>query len=222
MNLPDSLLPPAWQWLGWGLFLATLAAAAIRASWHSLVTDNTRSHVWLGTIVTLTLLWSLKAGVLPGLDLHFLGAMVFTLESGPWFAFLGMSLVLAGITLNGAAGWESFGLNAMLMIALPVFLAHAIYRFNHRRLSQNLFVFIFANGFFGAALTVLTTGAAATAVLVLTGAYPAGKLLEEYLPYFLLLCFAEAWLSGMVVTLLVVYRPRWIATFDDSLYLAKK
>ena len=43
--------------------------------------------------------------------------------------------------------------------------------------------------------------------LFAAGAYPADLLLSEYLPFFLLLGFAEAWLSGMALTLLVVYRP---------------
>lgn len=221
MNLPDSLLDPGLQWLGWGLFAAALLLALWRAPWQRLG-DSTQSNVWLGTVVFLTLLWSIKAGVLPGLNLHLLGAMVFTLEFGPWLAFVGLSLVLAGITVNGAAGWESYGLNALLMAGLPVLLAQLIHRFNFRRLSHNPFVFIFANGFFGAALTVLGCGLAATLLLAGGGAYPLDKLLEDYLPYFLLLSFAEAWLSGMIVTILVVYRPGWIAAFDDDIYLANK
>ncbi|HET7775199.1 MAG TPA: energy-coupling factor ABC transporter permease, partial [Azospira sp.] len=176
MNLPDSLLDPAWQWLGWGLFAAAFLLALVRAPWGRLA-DSTQSNVWLGTVVTLTLLWSIKAGVLPGLNLHLLGAMVFNLECGPWLAFVGLSLVLAGITVNGAAGWESFGLNALLMAGLPVLLAYGILRFNQKRLSKNPFVFIFANGFFGSALTILATGAAATALLAAGGAYPLDKLL---------------------------------------------
>jgi len=221
MNLPDKLLDPALHWLGWGLFAAVFLLALRRAPWGRLG-DSAQSNVWLGTIVILTLLWSIKAGVLPGLDLHLLGAMTFTLEFGPWLAFVGLSLVLAGITVNGAAGWESFGLNALVMAGLPVLLAYGIYRFNQRRLSKNPFVFIFANGFFGSALTILATGVAASALLYLGGAYPLEKLLDDYLPYFLLLGFSEAWLTGMVVTILVVYRPQWISTFDDSIYLAKK
>ena len=29
-------------------------------------------------------------------------------------------------------------------------------------------------------------------------------------------------LQKLIVTILVVYRPQWISTFDDSIYLAKK
>ena len=40
------------------------------------------SHVWFGAIVVLSLLWSMKAGVKPGLTLHFLGATALTLMFG--------------------------------------------------------------------------------------------------------------------------------------------
>ncbi|QWT45767.1 energy-coupling factor ABC transporter permease [Azospira inquinata] len=221
MNLPDSLLAPLWYEGGWGLFVFVLGLAIWRAPWRRLG-DNIQSNVWLGTAVSLTVLWSMKAGVSPGLNLHLLGAMVFTLEFGPALAFIGLTLVLAGITMNGAAGWASFGLNALLMGAVPVGISYAIYRFTDRKLPKNLFVYIFANGFFGSALMILGTGLAASGVLALAGAYTLEKLSEDFLPYFILLGFSEAWLAGMVLTLLVVYRPEWVWTFDDSVYLAKK
>ena len=56
----------------------------------------------------------------------------------------------------------------------------------------------------------------------MAGAYEWEYLSGEYLPYFLLLAFSEAWLSGMVMTLFVVYRPNWVLTFDDSRYLTGK
>jgi uncharacterized membrane protein len=39
-------------------------------------------------------------------------------------------------------------------------------------------------------------------------------------PYLIYLAFGEATLSGMVLTLAVVYRPRWVATFDDARYIS--
>lgn len=47
-------------------------------------------------------------------------------------------------------------------------------------------------------------------------------LFEEYLPYFLLLAFSEAWLSGGVLTVFVIYRPRWVGSFDDAHYIFHK
>ena len=42
------------------------------------------------------------------------------------------------------------------------------------------------------------------------------------LPFFLLVGFSEAWISGAVITLMVVYRPGWVAAFDDRRYLIDK
>lgn len=74
----------------------------------------------------------------------------------------------------------------------------------------------------GAAVIVLLQGCVASLGLVAAGAYPVDLLLSDYLPFFLLLGFSEAWLSGMTLTLLVVYFPEWVASFDDRSYFGSK
>ncbi|MBS1191815.1 MAG: putative integral rane protein [Rhodocyclaceae bacterium] len=221
MNLPDALLDEAWYWTAWAVWLPLFVLSVRRAPWERLK-DSGQSHLWWGMIVVLVLLWSLVAGVKPGLSLHLLGATVFTLCFGPHFAFIGLSLVVAGVAFNGAGGWMSFALNALLMGGVGVASSYGIFRLVDRWLPRHFFVYVFVNGFFGAALAVLAVGVVAIPVLALAGAYSFEYLLEEYLPYFLLLGFSEAWLSGMVMTLFVIYRPEWVATFDDSRYLANK
>lgn len=218
MNLPDGLLGDEWTALTWLLFLPLLVLSVWRSPWR-LLGDSAHLNVWLGCIVTLTLLWSLQAGVKPGLSLHLLGASVLTLAFGPWLAFLALCLVLAGVTLNGAAGWEGYAANALLMCGVGSLAAHAVLRFSERCLPRHFFVYIFANGFFGAAISVAAVGSVASLLFALSGTYAADYLLTEYLPYILLLSFSEAWLSGMVLTLFVVYRPDWVATFEDAHYL---
>lgn len=176
-------------------------------------------NVWLGMVVLLTLIWSLKAGVKPGLAFHLLGATVFTLSFGPHLAFIGLSLVTAGITLNGAAGPFAYAANALVVAGVGVGLSQALYRLQAAILPKHFFVYIFANGFFGAALTMIGVGFFVTVFLALSGAYEWEYLINEYFPYFLLLAFSEAWLSGMVITLFVIYRPDWVVTFSDSRYL---
>jgi uncharacterized membrane protein len=34
--------------------------------------------------------------------------------------------------------------------------------------------------------------------------------------------FGEATVNGMVMAMAVVYRPRWVMSFDDRLYLRKR
>ncbi len=173
-------------------------------------------------IVLLTLVWSLKAGVKPGLGFHLLGATVFTLSFGPHLAFVGLSLVTAGITLNGAAGPFAYAANSLLLAGFGVLISQGLFRFFSQVLPKHFFVYIFVNGFLGAAITIIGVGIAATSLLGLAGAYDWDYLTSEYLPYFLLLAFSEAWLSGMMMTLFVIYRPNWVETFDDSRYLTDK
>lgn len=221
MNLPDGLIGTTWTLLSWVLFVPFAVYAVRRAPWRVL-NDSARLNVWLGTIVVLILLWNLKAGVKPGLSLHLLGAMAITLCFDWALAFVGLCLALAGATLNGVAGWEAFALNALLMGGVGVAASHGIHRLVSKILPSHFFIYIFANGFFGAGLSVLAVGAASCLLFVLDGAYSAEYLSGEYLPYFLLLGFSEAWLSGMAITLFVVYRPGWVSTFADKQYIANK
>lgn len=222
MNFPAGLFPDAWAYgaaLPYGLILLW---ALLRAPWQRLA-DNEKLNVWLGAIVVLTLLWSMQAGVRPGLNLHLLGVTAFTLMCGRRLAIIGLSLVLAATSfnaaLNGVAAWQPFALNALVLAVFPVFVAHAILRCVERWLPAHLFIYLLGAAFFGAGLCVVATGALSTILLLLSGAYTADLLLNEYLPFYLLLGFAESWLNGAAITLMVVYYPRWVGSFDDRRYL---
>ncbi|MEW6165959.1 MAG: energy-coupling factor ABC transporter permease [Pseudomonadota bacterium] len=229
MNFPDGLFGDAWIHGALLPYVLLLVWAVRTADWRRLSDDERRGgllNVWLGTIVVLTLVWSMKAGVKPGLNLHFLGVTTFTLMFGRQLALIGLSLVLAAMTLNaslnGVQAWQPFALNALVLVAFPVFVAHAILRFVERWLPANIFVFIFVAAFFGAGLCVVATGALASLLLLLSGAYTLDLLLSEYFPFYILLGFAESWLNGAAITLMVVYLPRWVVSFDDRRYLWQK
>jgi uncharacterized membrane protein len=221
MNLSASLFPDGWH--GFMLVLATLALyVSLRHAPWSRLKEQTLLHAALGFAVGLALIWSLNAGVKPGLSLHLLGAMAANLMFGPRLAVAVMALTLTAVTINGAIEWQAWPLNFVLMVAAPVYFAWCLQRLIERVLPAHFFVFVFVTSFAGAALTVMAQGAVASAVLTLAGAFPAEFLLSGYLPYFLLLGFAEAWISGAVVTLLVVYRPGLVTAFDDRRYLLDK
>jgi len=220
MNLPANLLPTEWLWAG-NVLYALVALAVLRgAPWRRLIGPTT-SHLFLGTCVVLMVMWSLRAGIRPGLNFHLLGATLMTLMFGGWPAVLGISVVLLAITLYGMSGWESYGLNALLMGAWPALVSWTVYRLALRFLPRHLFVYIFVCGFFGAALAMAATGVASAAVFVLSGTYGFDSILSEYLPYFLLMVFPEAILTGSAVALLAVYRPEWIWTYDERTTLGR-
>ncbi len=220
MNFAPDLFPVIWHALAVCCGVGAGAWVFRTAPWSRLL-DGHQLNALLGAAVILTLLWSMNAGVKPGLNLHLLGAMACTLIFGPQLALLVVALALAGITLNGSAEWGAYPVNLLVMGIVPVLVGRTYFRIVERWLPKHFFVYIFVNAFIGAAAVVLVQGLVATMLLFAAGAYPADLLLSEYLPFFLLLGFAEAWLSGMTLTLLVVYRPEWVASFDDRSYLNK-
>jgi uncharacterized membrane protein len=229
VNFPDGLFSDFWAYGAIVPYALAFFWAVRTAPWRLLSDDERvggRLNVWLGAIVILTLVWSMKAGVKPGLNLHLLGVTAFTLMFGRQLAIIGLSAVLAAVTLNaslkGIDGWQPFALNALVMVMFPVFVAHAILRIVERFLPANFFIYIFVATFFGAGACVVATGALASLLLLVSGAYSLDLLLYEYFPFYILLGFAEAWLNGAAITLMVVYYPRWVITFDDRRYLWKK
>ncbi len=78
-----------------------------------------------------------------------------------------------------------------------------------------MFVYIFARGFFG---TLVATAAAAWLALwhqdPALGLSTADLLLGRWLA-----AWGEAIVTGMLVAIFVAYRPHWLATYSDALYL---
>lgn len=221
MNFPTTLFPPIWHWVAVLLCGVLLFRIAIKAPWRRLAA-TTQRNLLFGLAIALALLWSMKAGVLPGLNLHLMGAMAATLALGPHLAVLSMTIALTALAANGGIEWSAWPINLVLMVLVPVGLASLIRRAIEASLPSHFFIFIFVMSFMGAAVVVILQGLVASAAMVLAQAYPFDFLASEYLPYFILLGFAEAWISGAVITLLVVYRPEWVWAFDDKRYLVGK
>lgn len=203
------------------LHFVLLAAAMRLAPWRRMK-DQVRLNVWLGAVVSLMLLWNIHTGILPGLGFHLLGASAGTLILGPPLAYLTITLVILGNALAGNLDLWSTPMNALVMGAVPIAVTLGVLRIVERWLPNHFFVYIFAAAFFGPALAMLATGLAATLLLGMSGVYPFTYLLSEYLPWFVLMAWAEAFITGAALTLMVVYLPRGVATFDDGRYLRNK
>lgn len=176
---------------------------------------------WLPLLIAsmaLIVLWQIRAGTLPGLSLHLLGAMLCTLVFGPALAVAPLTLALVSVYLTTFADGSLFGLNACLLVFWPIvlsqLLAHLV-----SRMPSNIFVFIFVGGFFASAGVVLLTGWTLAGMLWLMQIYPWGGMLEDFASYWLLVAFSEAWLTGMLLTVMVVYRPELVAMFDAARYI---
>jgi uncharacterized membrane protein len=218
MDLPAGLLPQPWIWLGHALYLPVLALALRRVPWER-VRHGETLNVFLGTWVGLIALWCLRAGISPGLSFHVLGATLLTLMFGWPLAVVGSGLVLLALTLNGASGWETFSWNALLMGVIPATLSQGMLRLAEKRLPLNFFVYVLIDAFLAAGLAMGATTLSASVLLGLSGAYPFARLGPEYLAYLPLMVFPEAMVTGLLMTMLVGFRPQWVSSFDDARYL---
>ena len=221
MSVAVGLVPSLWLWIGFGLCAYLLLTAARRGPWSTLK-DNERLHVYLGTCVGLMVIWTVKAGVSPGLSFHYLGATLFTLMFGWRLALVGFSLAVAATTLAVGDEWQGFAVALLCKGAVPILLSHGLHRLFQEKLPAHVFIYIFLNAFAASALAILASALAVAAVLWAAGAYTLQYLLSDYLAFVPLMMFSEAWITGMLIAIFVGYRPGWLITFDDSRYLHGK
>lgn len=220
MNIVSDHLSAPWGivlWLGAGLLFYLMWR---RANWAMLRRQGNLNVLLAATVAVLGL-WLIKTGIKPGLNFHLLGATALTLMFRPWFALLALSLLCLAVAVQSGE-YNAFPGNLLTMGVVPVAVSWAIFRLADSRLPNHMFIYIFVNCFFGAALAIGAVGLASTAFAALAGAYALDYLLTEYLPFYLLMAWAEAFATGMIMTILVVYRPEWVATFDDRRYLYDK
>ena len=78
---------------------------------------------------------------------------------------------------------------------------------------------LFLTAFTSASAAITFSSFAAIAIVTTAGNYPIEYIFREYLPFVPLTSLPEALLNGMAMTLLVVYRPQWVNTFDDERYI---
>lgn len=221
MDVSDIALQTSWGIVGWIAAVAVIAAAAVRTPWRDLAAGDAANVVPAG-ILALSLLWSLRASVGDAFAFHLLGTAAFRLAVGAPLALLGGAVVVGVTTWVRGAPLLNAGLIYLTGVVVPIAVASGVLAFVQRRLPANFFVYVFAVCFFGAALAFGGGGIAAALVMVAAGGRPAEVVFGEYVPYLLYLAFGEATLTGMLLTLAVVYRPRWVATFDDARYLHGK
>jgi uncharacterized membrane protein len=176
-------------------------------------------HVWYGTLFALILLWSIQATVGEGFTFHLLGIAALDATAGPALALVGSAAAVLVLMLVKGGVWASGPLAWVTMAALPVAVTWATLRLAERRLPPNFFVYVFVVAFFGAALSLIAAGLAGALVLTLGAGRPAELVFGDYVPYLVYLAFGEATLNGMALTLLVVYRPHWVVSFDDRRYI---
>lgn len=206
-----------WMHAGaWAAGAAALAAAARRLPWFKLQGDADAQRVLGMALVALVAMRAFNTQSMLGVQLHFIGAAVATLMFGWRFALWAMAVVSVAAVAAGVA-WQGWALDFVATGVLPVAVAHAAWRIE-QRLPANLFVYVFIAAFFGAAASMLASVLFKATIAALAGADTAPHYLVAALP----MAFGEAFFSGGAMSLVVVYRPQWCASFDDARYLSPR
>jgi len=222
LHIPAALVPPEVLLISNILFVGILLFVMFKVEFKQLLNNNPSQHVYFGAMVMLLMLWGLKAGVTPGLGFHHLGATLFTLMFGWPLAIIGLSVILLVSVMTQQNEIVALGINGILSIVIPVFSSYAILKLSQKYLMDNFFIFIFVAAFFGAGIAVAMSRFSAIIILSLVDAYPDARLIAESILYTPLFMFPEMFVTGMLISIFVVYRPDWVITFDDERYIIGK
>jgi len=218
MNATATLLPDPLLWLATLLAGSAGVWAALSAPWR-LLRANRLENLFLAMVVVIAGLWLMRAGVHPGLEVHLLGATVLTLMFGWRLAIVNGTLVLAALSALGVHGWGGFGVNLAILVVIPVLCSHWIGALAYRWLPHHLFVYLLVCGFFGGIAALLASAGSAALLWWLTGPYGGSVILSDFIIILPLLAFPEGFMTGTIMTMLVVFKPEWVRSFDDRDYL---
>jgi uncharacterized membrane protein len=221
MEFSGDIFPGAGLWLAIGLY-GWLSLLALRwADWGRL-RDPGQLNVFLGAVVGLLVLWSLRTEVQPGFTWHLSAIVTLTLMYGWSLAVVAGSIALAGTTLAGLNDWSGFAPTALMSVMLPALMCQVVLGLARAYLPKHYFVYVFVNAFFAAGLIALISGLAAAAVLMGTGAFSYDLLYDHYLIFLPLMFFPEAVLNGWLIAIMVGFKPHWVGSFRDEEYLHGK
>ena len=175
-------------------------------------------HLVFGAGVVVFVLWLFRAGIYDGLSVHFLWLSALSLTLGFRYAVFISGLVLLGITIVGKESWYMLGANGLFGVLVPICLTYMIFTLSFHKIMRNMFVYVFVCAFFPAAIGVAIKMGLIGGFYTLNGTYSWDVVVDNYEVLIPLMIFPEAMLNGMTMTLLIIYKPDWVYTFNDKHY----
>jgi len=204
-------------WFDLLLALAGLAVALLLRPWRVLPAGGP-PWPWLAWAATMPLLWLADRVAATPIAQPLSGACLLMLMCGWPIAVLTLPLLaLAAGAIGGLGGVEALHRGVWLGL-VPATLALMLGAALRRWVAHHLFVYILGRGFIG---TAVATAAAGSTEAALHGA-PAGLSVADLALARGLAAFGDAWLSGLMVAVFVAFRPQWLATYADRIYLPPK
>ncbi|MAP34352.1 MAG: hypothetical protein CME75_00840 [Halomonas sp.] len=220
MSFAQSVLAPWALVMTWLLSLGVIVWCLCLCPWRPLLEDTALQHRWMAATLAVMLMWQLRAQAVDWLTLHLVFTVLMTLVFKMPLALISNVMINVAMVAIGRNDWSLMGANVLVTGIVPAIVTGFVWRIVDRRLPDNLMVFLFACGFFGTALATLGGGLSAVALIIVAGTDPeAVYLAQEYARFLPLLMPSEAFITGMLLSILLVYHPSWVATFNDHRYI---
>jgi uncharacterized membrane protein len=173
---------------------------------------------WLAWCAVLPVLWSTDRLAHSAVMQPLSGACLLMLMAGWPLAVLGLVPVTLLTGWLGDLPWADALHRGVWLGLLPATLAMALGAAVRRWLPRHLMVYILGRGFFATLIAGALSGMAA---LALQGGRPAmlddtALMLGRWLS-----AWGDAVITGMLTAIFVAFRPHWVATYTDRLYLPR-
>ena len=173
----------------------------------------------LATLVVLPWLWALPTLHAMPLQLQWSGACLVTLMLG-WPLAVPVLLAVGGIAalVSPALGWPDAVALAVWSGVVPATLALLVGAVLRRFTGTRLFVYVLGRAFLGTAACLFV----ASSLSQWTGHTLPGVDGHLSLVARWLMAWGDAVVTGMVCAVFVAFKPDWLATWSDALYLQSK
>ena len=215
------------MWLEAALVLVALAAALAARPWRMLASGKPLAHedhgapsaLWtplLATLVLLPWMWALPTLHAMPLQLQWSGACMVVLMLG-WPLAIPVLIAVGAIAclLSPALGWpDALGAIAWQGV-VPATFALVVGALIRRFLGTHLFVYVLGRAFLGTVLCLFASGALSQ----WSGHQLPGVGDELSLVARWLMAWGDAFVTGMLTAIFVAFKPQWLATWSDPLYL---
>ncbi len=198
------------------LLAAALAVALALRPWRLLAGGNLLSPL-LGALVILPWLWALPALHAMPLQLRWSGACLVVLMLG-WPLAVPALVAVGAVTLALAPMGPAQALDVTVWQGIvPATLALGLGAAIRRWIGAHLFVYVLGRGFLGTVACVFASGLLAQWTGHVLPSVDTGlSLVARWL-----MAWGDGFVTGLVAAVFVAFRPQWLATWSDRLYLGR-
>lgn len=188
----------------------------------SRIADAESFWVYGVAIAALVAMRFAVVALMPGLELHFLGVAIAVLMFGWSFGIYALAIATLATYALGGNVWVGLAWEFVLGAACPAAAVWLLYSATRVFLPRNPFIYFLVVAFGGGMLSLLVAQLGKASFLWLTDAFATKGAFESFVLTLPAMMFAEGFLAGGALTIFAMYRPRWVATFDDDFYLRRE